>query len=59
MNTNLESTLHMWGFTVCFVDIIFLKTKLKCNSGHFEKAYGIADELRMNVYVQLSLNYKL
>lgn len=58
MNTNLKSSFHMWGFMVCFVHIIFLKTKLKCISGSFEKGYDIADELRINLYVQLSLVYK-
>lgn len=49
----------MWDFVLCFVHIIFFKTELKCNSGHFEKAYGIGEESRMSVYVQLSLDYKL
>lgn len=49
----------MWGFILCFVHIIFFETKLKCSSGYFEKAYGIDEESRMSVYVQLSLDYKL
>lgn len=48
----------MWGFIVCFMHVIFLKTKLKCTKGNFEKAYDIADESRINLYVQLSLIYK-
>lgn len=39
--------------------MIFFKTKLKYSNGHFEQAYGIVDESRMNVYIQLNLDYEL